>query len=161
MATKSTGEWKSVVSFRGGGRGLLPTIERDLDLSSVERFESKRGRAILASLDQLPEKSLSNVSAGVEAVLFVEGAPAAAGIAEVLGARAQAVRVALPERGEHAGLVPDEGRVALGEHTFHLHRFAGAVAVSKARLAAGPKFGESDDTIAERGKWFATREGKR
>jgi hypothetical protein len=167
-------DWQAVDEFATEGPlRALETVIAGAGLAG-ERFESDEGgQALLLPVGPLAEGRVSGVAvtgapAETAAVAFLDPAsgPSAVDLLAALGDRAGALRVALPDQAETAGLVREAGSVTVSAGadepaTYRLFAPAGPDPKVLQRPVGAPELGESVDTLDQRAKWFQRREGGR
>jgi hypothetical protein len=166
--------WQAVDEF--AAEGPLRALEAAVASAGVagERFQSgEGGRALLLparplAQGKVPGIAVTGAAPGVEAVAFLDPASgaSAAGLLAAMGDRAPALRVALPDEADPAGLVGEAGsvRVATGAGapvSYRLFAAAGPDATILRRPSSAPELGEGVDVLDQRGDWFQRREGGR
>lgn len=174
MPSTNPSDWQAVDEF--ATEGSLRTIEAAIAGAGVaaERFQSGEGeRALLLPAGPLaqgkvPGIAVTGAPAQAEAVAFLDPASGASavGLLAALGERAPALRVALPDEADPAGLVGEAGSVsvATGAGAPVAYRlFAGAApdATVLRRPSNAPELGEGVDVLDQRGDWFQRRQGGR
>ena len=174
MPSTNPSDWQAVDGF--ATENSLQTIESAIARAGVaaERFQSGEGeRALLVpagplAQGKIPGIAVTDVPAQAEAVAFLDpvSGASAVGLLAALAGRAPALRVALPEEADPAGLVGEAGsvRVATGVGAPVTYRlFAGAGPDPKVlrRPSNAPELGEGVDVLDQRGDWFQRREGGR
>jgi hypothetical protein len=172
MPSTNPSDWQAVDEFATGGP--LRALEDAIAGAGLpgERFQSDEGeRALLVSVGPLAQGKVPGIAvtgAAAEAAAVAFLAPAsglsAVGLLAALGDRAQALRVALPDQADPAGLVGEAGSVTVAAGadppvTYRLFATAGPDPKVLQRPVGAPELGESVDVLDERGKWFQRREG--
>jgi len=149
--------WEPVETFEPAGQpfDLADAAVRAAGIGA-RRLRSRSGeRAMLVPAGPL---SAAGVPPAVRQVLFVDPVESGvvAGLLDAVGEPATAVRVAVPEGADPAGLTADTGRVGVGTPvvSFPLYRIDHT---PRPRIAPGPRVGESPDVTTARAKWFGTR----
>jgi len=174
MPSMNPSDWQAVDEF--GTEGPLRALEAAVARAGVagERFQSgEGGRALLlpaAPLAQgkVPGIAVTDPPAEAEAVAFLDPASGAGavGLLAALGDRAAALRVALPDEADPAGLVGEAGSVSVATGAgapvrYRLFAGAGPGARVLRRPSDAPQLGEGVDVLDQRGDWFQRREGGR
>jgi hypothetical protein len=173
MPSTKPSDWQAVDEF--AAEGPLRALEAAVAGAGVagERFQSgEGGRALLLParpLDQgkVPGIAVTGAASGAEALVFLDPASGAGavGLLAALGDRASALRVALPDDADPAGLVGEAGSVSVATGAGAPVRYrlfaAGPDAKVLRRPSGAPKLGEGDDVLDQRGDWFQRREGGR
>jgi hypothetical protein len=168
----SSFSWQAVGSFAAGGplEALAMAVS---DVAPAERFECGADRrALLLPLRAFAEGKVAGVAvtgaqAGAAEMLFLDPADGAGArsLLAALGGRVRSVRVALPSEADTTGLIPEPGKVTVAAGTaspvaYRLFRPADRGELDLNRPADVPRFGESDDVLEQRSKWFQAREGR-
>jgi hypothetical protein len=174
MPSTNPSDWQAVDEF--ATEGSLVALEAAIASAGVagERFQSGEGeRALLLparplAQGRVPGIAVTDAPARTEAVAFLDPASGASAVGPLaaLGDRAPALRVALPDEADPAGLVAEAGSVSVATAPGApvLYRlFAGAGPDPKVlrRPSNAPELGEGVDVLDQRGDWFQRREGGR